>query len=161
MQRTDLAASRSSLYGGGDLRSGRWSVVGAAYLITSTTFQRDEWFIDFWCARAVVRAMREVHDAGIVHSHAFVVMPDHVHWLFTLSHGRLCDAVRRFKSISAKAVNSRTHQGRSVWQRGYHDRCLRRGQHLRAAARYVVANPLRAGLVTRLNDYPHWDAEYL
>jgi putative transposase len=28
-------------------------------------------------------------------------------------------------------------------------------------ARYIVANPLRAGLVERLGDYPHWDAVWL
>jgi hypothetical protein len=28
-------------------------------------------------------------------------------------------------------------------------------------ARYVVANPLRAGLVKRLGDYPLWDAIWL
>jgi hypothetical protein len=28
-------------------------------------------------------------------------------------------------------------------------------------ARYIVANPLRAGLVEHLGDYPHWDAVWL
>ena len=35
------------------------------------------------------------------------------------------------------------------------------GKDLRELARYVVANPLRAGLVQSLRDYPHWDAEWL
>jgi hypothetical protein len=29
------------------------------------------------------------------------------------------------------------------------------------AARYIVANPLRAGLTRRLGDYPLWDAIWL
>jgi hypothetical protein len=28
-------------------------------------------------------------------------------------------------------------------------------------ARYVVANPVRAGLVQRVGQYPHWDAIWL
>jgi putative transposase len=32
---------------------------------------------------------------------------------------------------------------------------------LRNLARYVVANPLRAGLVDSIRDYPHWDAVWL
>ncbi|MFV3290267.1 transposase, partial [Pseudomonas sp. NY11955] len=28
-------------------------------------------------------------------------------------------------------------------------------------ARYIVANPIRAGLVSRVGDYPHWDAVWL
>ena len=32
---------------------------------------------------------------------------------------------------------------------------------LRDVARYIVANPLRAGLVERVGDYPYWDAVWL
>jgi len=32
---------------------------------------------------------------------------------------------------------------------------------VQATARYIVANPLRAGLVERLGDYPLWDAVWL
>jgi putative transposase len=28
-------------------------------------------------------------------------------------------------------------------------------------ARYIVANPLRAGLVNRVEDYSHWDSIWL
>lgn len=48
-----------------------------------------------------------------------------------------------------------------VWQRTYHDHALRREEDLRAAARYVVANPLRAGLAEGIGDYPFWDAAWL
>ena len=48
-----------------------------------------------------------------------------------------------------------------LWQRGYHDRALRRDEDLKAAARYIVMNPLRAGLVKRPGDYPLWDAVWL
>ena len=45
-----------------------------------------------------------------------------------------------------------------VWQQGFHDRALRREDDLVKVARYVVANPLRAGLVRKYGDYPLWDA---
>jgi putative transposase len=32
---------------------------------------------------------------------------------------------------------------------------------MRAIARYVVANPLRAGLAGTIGDYPYWDAVWL
>ncbi|MFB6261862.1 MAG: transposase, partial [Thiohalorhabdaceae bacterium] len=51
--------------------------------------------------------------------------------------------------------------GSPVWQPGFHDRAIRREEDLEAVARYVVANPLRAGLVDRIADYPHWDAAWL
>jgi REP element-mobilizing transposase RayT len=47
-----------------------------------------------------------------------------------------------------------------VWQRGFHDRALRRDDDVVAAARYIVANPLRAGLVENVGEYALWDAIY-
>jgi hypothetical protein len=38
---------------------------------------------------------------------------------------------------------------------------MRKDQDLQVAARYIVANPLRAGLVKRVGDYPLWDAIWL
>ena len=35
---------------------------------------------------------------------------------------------------------------------------LRKEEDILEIARYIVANPLRAGLVKKLNDYPLWDA---
>jgi putative transposase len=48
-----------------------------------------------------------------------------------------------------------------VWQRGFYDRAIRKEEDLLAVARYIVANPLRAGLVSQLSDYPFWDAVWL
>jgi len=45
-----------------------------------------------------------------------------------------------------------------AWQPGFHDRAIRSDEDLQALARYVVANPLRAGLVTSIGRYSHWDA---
>jgi hypothetical protein len=38
---------------------------------------------------------------------------------------------------------------------------LRRDENIRQAARYIVANPVRAGLVRRAADYPYWDCIWL
>jgi len=51
--------------------------------------------------------------------------------------------------------------GRRIWQDGFHDHALRQEEDLAEVARYIVANPLRAGLVERVGDYSHWDAVWL
>ena len=83
-------------------------------------------------------------------------MPDHLHWLMSLGDAAaLSLVVRAVKSLSTREI------GRPVWQRGFHDRALRREADLRQAARYIVANPLHAGIVSRVGEYPHWDAVWL
>ncbi|MQM35927.1 MAG: transposase, partial [Candidatus Accumulibacter phosphatis] len=81
---------------------------------------------------------------------------DHVHWLLELaSEVSVSDAVRIYRAKVSLSL------GRRIWQKGFHDRAVRRDEDLAAVARYVVHNPVRAGLVERLGDYPHWDAVWI
>jgi len=109
----------------------------------------------------LIDAMRQHHQRGRVDSLAFVVMPDHLHWLFELCSGSLSGLVRDLKAFSARAINASFSTAGRLWQAGFHDHALRREEDLRSAARYVVLNPVRAGLVERVADYPHWDAKWL
>lgn len=88
-------------------------------------------------------------------------MPDHFHWLIELGDSSLNELMRRVKANSSRAINRQRNGSGPLWQSGYHDRALRQEDDLQAVARYVVANPLRAGLVDRLGDYPLWDAVWL
>jgi hypothetical protein len=59
--------------------------------------------------------------------------------------------------VSAAAVNRHRGTAGAVWQPGFHDRALRHDESLVTAARYLIANPLRAGLVACPGNYPFWD----
>ena len=144
------------------LRRGRVSLAGGAYVVTTVTQARRPLFADWSRGRLLVAEMRRLHEAGWVNSLAFVVMPDHLHWLFVLG-GERCmeEVIRRLKGRSARALNAAAGRTGRVWQPGFHDHGVRREEDLRVLARYVVANPLRAGLVERLADYPLWDAVWL
>lgn len=146
---------------GRDLRKGRRSIIGQAYVVTTVTASRLPIFTDLPAVRCLVAAMRAAVDRGQVESIAWVAMPDHLHWLFTLQDGDLGNLVQRVKSDSAIGIN-RARRGRgAVWQRGYHDHALRSDETLLATARYIIANPLRAGIVRHIGDYLHWDCIFL
>lgn len=143
------------------LRTGRFSESGRIYLLTTTVHKRMPLFRDFDLGRLLVAELRAAHEQGWVSSLAWVVMPDHLHWLVELHERSLDELMQRVKSNSSRLINRRLGRAGPLWQDGYHDRALRRDEDLQVAARYVVANPLRAGLVERLGDYPHWDAVWL
>jgi putative transposase len=144
------------------LRAGRVSEIGRAYLVTTVTQGRLPLFADFALARLVVAELRACDQAGLCSTLAFVVMPDHLHWLLQLQTGGLSSLVKRFKSVSGGNVNrQRGTPGDLVWQSGFHDHAIRDGEDLQGIARYVVANPVRAGLVGSARHYPHWDAIWL
>ena len=74
--------------------------------------------------------------------------------------------MRAVNGYSAREIKRRLGRPRSddrgaVWHDGYHDRSLRRDEDLRAVARYVVSNTIRAGLAKALASYPLWDAAWV
>ncbi|PYY68290.1 transposase [Pseudomonas jessenii] len=143
------------------LRVGRYAEASRIYLLTTNTLHRTPVFKDFTLGRMVVDQFRNAQNLGFANSLAWVVMPDHFHWLIELQKGSLSELMQKTKSMSTKAVKQSTGRTTGLWQRGFHDRALRREEDLVKLARYVVANPLRAGLVEKLGDYPLWDAVWV
>jgi len=138
------------------LRIGRHSERRHLYLVTVVTRDRRSVFRSLAAARCLIRAMRKEQQYGRATTLAFVVMPDHFHWLLQLDgSANLSQVVQAVKSVVAHRL------GRPTWQAGFHDHALRHDEEVLRVARYLVANPLRAGLVGRLGDYPHWDAIWL
>ena len=131
---------------------GRDSQPGAFYVITTVLNQRAALLLDPALARLVANELR----GGAAEGLAWVVMPDHVHWLLQLRATPLSRCVQAFKSRSARAINAARGASGMVWQAGYHDHRLRNDEDLRTQARYIVLNPLRRGLVARIEDYPYW-----
>lgn len=143
------------------LRTGRRSETGRIYLLTAVTLQRQPVFKDSRIGRLVVNEFRKAYEDGQASSIAWVVMPDHFHWLVELHSGDLPKLMQATKSRSARAINKARGCHETLWQKGYFDRALRREDDVKAMARYIVANPLRAGLVDHIGEYPLWDAIWL
>lgn len=145
--------------GSSQLRKGRHSESNRIYFVTTATYKRRVVFDDLVPGRILVRQFALEQSRGDLQSLAFVVMPDHFHWLVQLNiGGDLSRCMQRTKSLAARALNSRIGSSGRIWQDGYHDHALRRDEDLAGVARYIVANPVRAGLVTSIRDYPLWDA---
>jgi REP element-mobilizing transposase RayT len=143
------------------LRIGRYSQKGQIYLVTSITHNRQPFFNDWVTGRLLVNHFRKAQQEGWANALAWVVMPDHFHWLLELEKKDLPALVLTVKSRAARDIN--THLGRSgqLWQRGFHDRAIRKEEDLLSSGRYIITNPIRAGLVTRVHDYPLWDAKWI
>ncbi len=137
------------------LRKGRFSGAGYIYHVIFTTKSRQKIFDDFDSALRLIKILHSENVAVYAETLAFVVMPDHVHWLFELKDGSVSNAVQRVKSFFTKVY------GQAVWQDGFYDHTIRTDESLVSVARYIVANPLRAGLVRSVKCYPHWDSVWL
>ena len=149
------------IYHGNNLRKGRYSEKNRIYLVTAVTHKRKHTFSHFQHARILSNEFRILHESSVVNSLAWVVMPEHFHWLFELHSKSLSAVVLQAKSKSAYNINLNQNTSGQIWQKGFHDRALRDEKEIQNTARYIVANPIRAGLVRSIGDYPHWDAVWL
>ena len=144
------------------LRRGRVSLPGQVYLVTTATGKRQRFFVDFPAGCAAARCFEDRAILGDAHMLAWVLMPDHAHWLLQLGEKDALGAVvNRLKSASARFVNRVLGRQGALWEPAYHDHALRSEENVRDVARYIIANPLRAGLVQRVGDYPFWNAIWI
>jgi putative transposase len=86
----------------------------------------------------------------------YVILPDHVHPFCApaVFPGRpLAQWVQYWKARASLAWPRRLEQ--PIWQRDGWDTQLRRHENYEAKWQYVLANPVRAGLVAKPEDWPH------
>ena len=157
----DQSAHHRPAQGHAGLRLGRRSIAGHVYLVTFVTRDRRPLFSDPVIAHDMARAITDKRLWYRSRLMAWVLMPDHWHGLIELGATEtLPVCVQRLKANTSRSFGvGRQHDG--VWAPGFHDRALRSSDDLRVAARYVIANPLRAGLVDEIGKYPYWDAVWL
>jgi REP element-mobilizing transposase RayT len=125
------------------------------------TFCTDQRWILPECVRCIVlecclRDNRSKYDLRVA-----VVMPDHVHLIFTplvdhqgmevYSLAKIMDAI---KGAAAHKINRALGRKGRVWQAKSFDHVLRSSEGLDAKIQYLIENPVRAGLVQEWKQYP-------
>ncbi len=150
------------------------TVPGAAYYITAVTCGRRRIFEDAANCQIALEALRFQRAQHALRLYAYVVMPDHVHYIMApCGRHTAGDVLRNWKTFTSKTIrrefeaihDSRTlaalacaalhrrQQAFKVWQDGSWGEPLVDAGRLRAKIAYIHANPVRAGLVERETDY--------
>ena len=86
---------------------------------------------------------------------AYCYMPDHLHLLVEGcdADASLPEFARTFKQRSSFHWKQRF--AAPLWQRSYYEHVLRDEESTVGVVRYILENPLRAGLATRVEEYPY------
>ena|SRR5947207_7377531 len=124
------------------------------YFLTLCTAFRHAAFQSEDVVGGVLEQLRQTCSFCAFANTAYCFMPDHLHVLATAQSesADLEEFVKRFKQSTGFMY--RKNHGQRLWQPGYHDRVLRDDEATEAVARYVLANPVRAGLTKELGEYP-------
>jgi REP element-mobilizing transposase RayT len=125
------------------------------HFVTFCTFRR--WILSN-AARSVALQCC-LHDNDIKYVlHVAVIMPDHVHLIFTPLADleevySLAEIMGGIKGASAQLINRALDRRGRVWQTESFDRVLRSSEALDAKVAYILDNRVRAGLTSRPEDY--------
>jgi putative transposase len=136
------------------LRIGRIAEHGACYVVTTLIVDRKPILIGN-SARCVADELNAREAEGLVRNISWVIMPNHLHWLFELRCDSLATPVQKLKTLSARRINEANGERRPVWQSGYYDHRVRKFEDLKAQAFYIQQNPLRSGLIAPGERFPH------
>jgi REP element-mobilizing transposase RayT len=93
-------------------------------------------------------------DGKRYHLHAWVIMPNHVHVLFTpMNTHSLTNILHSWKSYTTHRANRILNCRGKFWQEESFDRYIRNEQHFLAAMNYIESNPVKAHLCTKNEDW--------
>lgn len=121
------------------------------WFLTLTTARSEPWLSD-----AVVHdALQDFAERGLEAGRAaigrYVLMPDHLHLFVRLAPEEVLGAwVKALKAVLSRSTGRKTAQ----WQDGFFDHLLRQSESYAQKWDYVQQNPVRAGLVRQVNDWP-------
>jgi len=143
-------------------------VPGGTYFFTVVTEARAPLFAkgtDRVRLRAAFKSVLAEHPVSI---EAFVLLPDHLHTIWTLPDGVQDYSLRwglikeRFTRSfpvgggreAAHSASRRKHRERSVWQKRFWEHTVRDEDDFERCFNYIHWNPVKHGLVERVIDYP-------
>ncbi|HYS25781.1 MAG TPA: transposase [Vicinamibacterales bacterium] len=124
------------------------------YFITFCTVHRAPVFTDIRLGQSVVWQFRRTCRERKFAILAYCLMPDHAHLLLegTDRNSDLRMVIKTAKQSSGQRFAARMK--RPLWDEGFHDRVVRPEDDVKRIARYIIENPVRAGLVRSPSDYP-------
>ena len=124
------------------------------YFVTCCTASRQQAFVDEASVDCVRTQMLRTCSDKDFEEIASVFMPDHLHVLLrgTSTSSAFLPFMKLMRQRTAMFYRRLT--GESLWQQGYFDRVLRPDDDLTRITRYMMENPVRAGLIGKPEDYP-------
>jgi putative transposase len=145
-------------------------IPGETYYFTVVTYRRRRLFGREESARLLGESMREVRKDAPFRTIAMVVLPDHLHCIWSLPRGD-ADFSTRWKRIKRDftvgwlnvgnddvgwqvPARRRARGERGFWQRRSWEHVVRNDQELEALCDYIHYNPVKHGYTSRPAEWP-------
>lgn len=132
----------------------RISYAGAVYHVTARGNERKAVVRDDDDRKRFVWTLAEMVEQYRVVCHAWVLMDNHYHLVLETPDANLSLAIRHLNGVYTQAFNRRHERVGHLFQGRFGAILIERETYLLEVCRYVVLNPVRAGLVTDPGAWP-------
>ena len=130
---------------------------GALYHVTARGNAREPIFLDLQDTQGYLSVLAQVMERFNWRCHAYCLMGNHYHVLLETPEPDISRGMLVLNGSYARYVNWRYQLDGHVFQGPYDDEPVERDEHFMEACRYIVRNPVRAGLVAQPYDW-HWSS---
>ena len=142
---------------------------GGTFFFTVVAYRRQPILCDEAIRTALREAVLSVRRSKPFAIDAWVLLPDHLHCVWTLPaddddfSGRwslIKSAVSRaagaqYRRAEWQNASKLKHREATIWQRRFWEHCIREENDLQRHVDYLHFNPVKHGLVSRVSDWPH------
>ncbi len=126
---------------------------GAIWHITARGIERRSIFADDEDRARFIELLGSAVEVHLWNLHAWVLMGNHYHLLLDTPEANLSQGMRQLGGIYSQRFNHRHDRVGPLFQGRYKAILVERESHLLELARYLVLNPVRAGIVRGARDY--------
>lgn len=132
----------------------RLEFAGALYHVTSRGDRREDIYLDDGDRESWLMALSEVCDRHNWLVHAYCLMSNHYHLIVETPEGNLSKGMRHLNGVYTQRFNRRHGVVGHLFQGRYKAILVQKEAYLLELTRYVVLNPVRAGMVEDASDWP-------
>jgi REP element-mobilizing transposase RayT len=130
---------------------------GAVYHITGRGNDKKTVFKDKQDYKTFLNILHQVNKRYNWICHAYCLMGNHYHLLIETPDGNISIGMRQLNGVYTQAFNKRHKRAGHLFQGRYKAILLQKDSHLLEVCRYVVLNPVMAGLVERPDQW-NWSS---
>ncbi len=127
---------------------------GAWYHVMNRGRRKEDVFLDAEDFQCFVDLLKESVSMWNINITAFCLMSNHYHLLIQTPEGNLARAMRHINGVYTQRFNRKHGNDGQVFRGRYKSILIDGDNYLLALSRYIHRNPIRAGLVQRVGDYP-------
>lgn len=126
---------------------------GALYHVTSRGDGREAIYRDDRDRVAFLSVLAQVCERSRWSCHGYCLMTNHYHLLVETPGANLASGMRQLNGVYSQRFNRRHRRVGHVYQGRYHAILVQKESHLLELTRYIVLNPVRAGLARSAQEW--------